>query len=37
MRPLIAVTPLYSEKRSLQMMPSNYLEAIELAGGTPIV
>ena len=37
MRPLIAVTPLYSEKRSLQMMPSNYLEAIELAGGTPVV
>ena len=37
MRPLIAVSPLYNGKRNLQMMPSNYLEAIELAGGAPIV
>ena len=37
MRPLIAVSPLYNEKRNLQLMPSNYLEAIELAGGAPVV
>lgn len=37
MRPLIAVTPLYNEKRSLQLMPSNYLEAVEQAGGAPVM